>query len=590
MRNLLRVDHKTTVLFLGLAFFASCSLKGKNEPPNTVHIPSVAKIKGLDPIYADDLYAGLEVGKVYEGLLQYHYLKRPYELIPNLAEAMPTVSSDGKTITAKIKKGVFFQDDACFKASGGKGRELVAEDFVYSFKRLADPKLVSGGWWVLDGKVVGLNEWRDQASKSGGADYSGIVEGIRALDSHTLQIKLVRPSAQFLYALAMPYTHVVPQEAVKLYGKEFINHAVGTGPFKLEEFGTGLKIVWNRNPTYRREVFPIEGAPGDKELGLLEEAGKPLPLADRLVVTVYQEQQPMWLNFMAGNLELAGIPKDNYQQAMTPNKELTPELKGKGIRLSTYPKLDLVKMSFNMANPILGKNKLLRQALSLAYSSDSFIDLFYNGRAIAAQGPIPPGIVGYDSAFKNPYRQFNLAKAKQLLAQAGYPDGKGLPTLEYLTLADSTSRQISEFDQKSFAALGISIKVSTFSWPEFITALKNKRGHIWSHAWGADYPDAENFLQLFYSKNMAPGPNDSNYSNSVYDQLYERSLLLADSPGRTELYKKMVAILVEDCPVIWVGHRLGFSLVQKWTKGYKYHDLDHGQSKYVRTEPSLKKQ
>jgi oligopeptide transport system substrate-binding protein len=293
----------------------------------------------------------------------------------------------------------------------------------------------------------------------------------------------------------------------------------------------------------------------------------------------------------ARKLDVTAIPKDNFSQAIDPvTKALAPDLLKKGITLEKSPSLDITHTSFNMTDPVVGKNhKYLRQAISLAYDTDKYIELFYNGRAINAQGPIPPGLAGYDENYKNPYKQFNIEKAKELLAKAGYPEGKGLAPLEYLSLADSTTRQSTDFFQQQLAPLGIKLKVQTFSWPEFQQSLKNKKGQMWSFAWGADYPDAENFLQLFYSKNGPPGPNDSSYNNPEFDRLYEKSLTLKDTPERTALYKKMSAMVVEDSPWIMGAHRLIFSLVHPWMKNYKYHEFDHGMSKYYRIDSSLKK-
>jgi oligopeptide transport system substrate-binding protein len=566
----IRILFLTALVAASLAASSGCT-KSKKDTPNTLHIPVIEKIKGLDPVFADDIYSGEMVSYAYEGLLQYSYLKRPLVLEPNLAEAMPKVSPDGTTYTFQIKKGVLFQDDPCFKESGGKGRELTADDFIYSWKRLADPKTTAAGWWILDGKVVGLNEWREEASKSGTADYSKAIEGLKAVDRYTLQIKLLKRSAQFLYNIAQQFAFVVSKEAVDAYGKEFINNG-------------NSKLIWVRNPTYRKELYPSEGAPGDKEAGLLEDAGKPIPFLDKIVVQVFVEQQPMWLTFLSGKIDTTTIPKDSFDQAVTSTKELKPELKEKGIKLGKSVDAEVTHMSFNMADPLMGKNKYLRQALSLSYDSPSAIQLFYNGRAIPAQGPIPPGLAGYDENFKNPYRQLNVAKAKELLAKAGFPGGKDLPALEYATLADSTSRQFTEFDQKQFAAIGVTLKVNTYSWPEFQAAIKNKRGQLWSYAWTADYPDAENFLQLFYSKNASPGPNDENYSNPVFDKLYEKSLTMSDTPERTALYKQMVQILVEDCPWIFGAHRVIYTLSQPWVRNFKRNQFDLGRAKYYRID------
>jgi ABC-type transport system substrate-binding protein len=588
----LSVNRRSVIvggLCLAFLSFEACTFKSKVEPPNTLHLVVEAKIKGLDPIYADDTYSSLQVSQAYETLLQYHYLKRPYTLVPALAEAMPEMSSDGLTYTFRLKKGVLFQDDPSFKETHGKGREMTADDVVYSLKRLADPRFLSTGWWTLDGKVVGLNEWREASLKSGTSDYSQPIEGLKVKDRYTVQIKLKQRSSQFLYLLSMQFASVVPHEAVEHYGKELINHAVGTGPFRLAEYNPNSKIVWVKNPTYRKDVYPSEGAPGDKESGLLEDAGKTLPLADQLVVQVFVERQPMWLNFLSGKLDLASIPKDNFGTAVTPSKELSPELKAKGMSLIKSPGLDVTYGTFNMTDPLLKKNKYLRQAMSLAYDEATFIEIFYNGRAIPAQGPIPPGFSGYDPNFKNPYRQFNVAKAKALLEKAGFPGGKGLPVLEYASTADTTGRQGSEYFQKMMAAIGITVKVNTYSWPQLLEIIKNRKAQIWEHAWMADYPDAENFFQLFYSKNAPPGPNDANYSNPEFDQLYEKALLLPDGTERTSIYKKMQLILAEDCPWIFKSHRLGYAITQPWLKNYKPNDFDHTRYKYYRVEANLKK-
>ncbi|MBC7385980.1 MAG: ABC transporter substrate-binding protein, partial [Cryobacterium sp.] len=566
-----------------------CSKKNELDHTNTYYTSSTAKIKGLDPAFADDLYSGLEATRVYEGLVEYEYLKRPYTLKPAIAEALPKISKDGKTYTFKIKSDVLFQDDKAFKATSGKGRVVTAEDFVYSFKRLADPKLNSPMWWIFDGKIEGLNEWREAAQKAGKTDYALTASGLKAVDATTLEIKLKSPSYQFIYALAMPAGSVVAREAVEEYGQEFLNHPVGTGAFKLKEYNPTSQIVYVRNPTYRKELYPSEGEKGDRETGLLEDAGKQVPFVDKVVMTVHAESQPQWLNFMQGRLDAAPIPKDSFAQAVTPTKELSPEMKAKGIRLIKEPSLDITHTTFNMSDPVLGKNKYLRQAISLAVNTSEEIELFYNGRAISAQGPIPPGLAGYDEKLKNPYKEFSVEKAKELLKKAGYPDGKGLAPLEYLTLADSTSRQMSEYLQKSLGAIGVQLKIQTFSWPEFQASLKNKKGQMWSYAWSADYPDAENFLQLFYSKNASPGPNDSNYSNPEFDRFYEDSLKLNDSPARTEIYKKMAKILIEDTPWAFGSHRVTFGLSHPWLKDYKPHEFSHGMSKYYRIDTNLRK-
>jgi oligopeptide transport system substrate-binding protein len=259
------------------------------------------------------------------------------------------------------------------------------------------------------------------------------------------------------------------------------------------------------------------------------------------------------------------------------------------MRLAKVPELGVMHTTFNMDDPIIGKNKYLRQAISLAHDANHELQLFYNGQGMVAQGPIPPGLSGYDPAMKNPYTQYNVEKAKQLLAKAGYPGGKGLPPLDMPTLSDSTSRQQAELFEKEMNAIGVQLKVDPGSWPQFQDAVKNKKGQLWSWVWGADYPDAEDFLMLFYSKNVSPGANDANYRNPEIDKLYEKSLTLPDGPQRTAVYQQMVKILVEDAPWLFDIHRMIVAVVHPWMKNYKYTDAGHDGAKYYGIDPSLKK-
>ena len=585
-----------TVLVLALGI-ASCTKKGGSSGSRELNLTSSAKIKGLDPIQAGDLYAGRQVANAYEPLFQYHYLKRPYELIPALAESMPTFeSSSGSAastvLKVRLKRAVLFQDDECFKASNGKGRELTADDIVYSFMRLADRKENAEGWWIFDGKIKGLNEWRDATPAGKNGDYSAKIEGLKALDRYTVRIELTKPNNQFLYYLAMPFTSIVPKEAVEHYGADFLRNPVGTGPFKLvrEESNLNSKLVWVRNPTYRQEMYPTEGEPDDKAKGLLEDAGKQLPLVDKMIVQVIPEDQPRWLNFQSGKLDLTGIPKDNFDSTISADMDLNAEMMKKGIVLHKAPNLDVTYTSFNMEDPIVGKNKWLRKAMSLAYDINPVIKLFYNGRAIPAQSPIPPGVFGYSSQYRNPNVDYNIEKAKEFLAKAGYPGGKGLGTITLLGLSTSQARQQSEYFVNSMSKIGINVVVKAFTWPDFLKNMNDKKGQMWGLAWGADYPDAENFLQLFYGKNKAPGPNNANYVNSDYDRLYKEMLNLQNGEKRLEVIKKMVKIVEDDVPWVFGTHRIGFTLAQPWLRNYKVIEFDHNQEKYLNIDVARRSQ
>jgi oligopeptide transport system substrate-binding protein len=595
---------KTRILLLALGFtlVVSACTRRHSGNPNILQLATVAQIKGMDPALAEDTYSNAEVVRVYETLLQYHPYKRPYELEPLLAAEMPSVSKDGLTYTFKLKKGVLFQDDAAFP--NGQGREVKAKDFVYSLMRLADPKVQSTGFWILEGRVKGLDEWHEKLAKdpSQKANYDEEIPGLKAIDDYTVQIQLKQPYPQLLNALAMPYTSVVAREAVEKYGLEFLNHAVGTGPFVLEKFAPNDQITYKRNPKFREELFPSEGSPGDKEAGLLADAGKKIPFVDGIQVHVVKEDQPRWLLFMKGDIDAIAPPKDNFDTAVKvidPKKPLTdpgnlevnPELKAKGVELTASVALDITFDLFNLESTEVPqfKDKRVRQAISLALDDTDAIRLFYNYRALPAQGPIPPGLNGYDPNLKNPYRTGNLEKAKQLLKDAGYPDGKGFPEIPFDTLADSTARQMAEYDQKQLDKIGLKLKVISNTWPAMLKRIQNHQTQLWGYAWGADYPDAENFLQLFYGPNARPGGmNSCYYKNKDYDKLLEKARVLPDSPARTEMYKKLAGMLVEDTPVIWGVHRIAVGLRHPWIKNSKFDEFPFNRAKYLRIDLEAK--
>lgn len=563
-----------------------CTKKRFDENDNSLNLVLRANVKGLDPASANDLYSSTVISQMYEGLLAYNYLKRPFTLQPALAEAMPEISKDGLTYTFKIKKGVKFHDNAAFP--DGKGREVTAQDFVYSWKRLADPRNTSEGFWIFDGKIKGLNEWAT-AVKNEKANYDTPVEGLQTPDSHTLVIKLTGVYHQLSYVLAMPFAAVVAREAVDKYGKEFLNNPVGTGPFVLEKSSDWVrnsKITLKKNPTYRPDTYPSEGMPGDAEKGLLADAGKQLPFVDKLVFSEIVEDQPRWQNGLKGNFDWVEIPKDNFDNAVSKEDrtKIVPDLAAKGLSLDITPALDVTYIGFNMADPVLGKNKFLRQAMSKAFDSKTYIEKFLNGRGIAAQGPVPPGIDSYDEAFKNPNVAFNLEEAKALLAKAGFPEGKGLPEFQYEGLADSTARQGAEFFVQAMAAIGVKVKINSNTWPQFQEKIKAQKAQIFGIAWGADYPDAQNFLQLFYSKNKTPGPNDTSFNSPEFDKAYEASLKLPPGAERTKLYQKLRDIVADETPWIFNAHRLGYKLVHGWVGNFKWTEVANDYPKYIRID------
>lgn len=560
------------VLIISLLASFSCTRKKLEGSSKKVLRVYTVDVQGFDPIYTANVSTAKEVAKVYEGLLEYHYLKRPYELQANLAEEMPKVSKDGLTYTFKIKKGVMFHDDEAFP--NGKGRELVAADFVYSLMRIADSKLGSSGWWLFDKKIAGLNEWR----KAGLSDYDLKIEGLKALDSHTLEFKLTRPYPQFLFALAMTYSSAVPKEAVLKYGKDFPMHAVGTGAFILKEYVVKSKFRYIKNPNYRNKFFPTEAADEYKHF-LKDYAGVKLPIVDEIDVRVILENQTQWLNFAAGKIDYLDIPKDNFDASIIGNK-LSDELVKKGVKLEIAPSLSTYYLGFNQSHKIL-QNLHLRRAISLALDIKKYNELFYNGTGLSAQSIIPPGLSGYIKDYKNPWKGANLKKAKEELVKAGYPNGVGLPRITLDTMNKTHHRQQAEFVKKELAKVGIKIETISSTFPEYRRRIKNRDVMLLSYGWIGDYPDAENFFQLLYGPNVSPGTNYVGYNNPEFNKLYEESTILSPGPKRKAMYEKMNLMVGADMPWVYLIHLQEYFLYHKHLKNFLKSDFIYGFEKYL---------
>lgn len=573
--------YQATLLLI-LSALVACTPK---TPYEGVHVHSLldANIPHLDPIHSTNKYSSTVNSAIFEGLFHYHYLKRPLQIEPSLAATLPKISKDKKTYRIKIKKRVFFQDNLAF--ANGQGRELEASDFIYSWKRLADPQNKALGWWVFDGLIVGLNQWRADLRK-GKADYDTPVSGLMALDKHTLEITLKHPSHHFLHRLAMPITMVVAKEVVNKYGSKIANHPVGTGPFVLKQWIRNSKVELIKNPTYRRALYPSESS--EETQDLLKDAGKTLPLADKVTIHIFRESQPIWLSFLNGALDHGVLPKENTDQLLTDKQEVKEEYAQKGIRVLTQARPDVTFISFNMEHPILGKHKKLRQALAHALDKKVILETFYNNRGIVAQGPIPPHIDGYVADYTNPH-SFDKKKAKKLLREAGFPNGKGLPTFEYHMPNVSTwARQFADFVKAQWADIGVELRLVSNTWPQFDKKLKSKDAAIFDMAWMADYPDGENFLQLYYSQNISPGPNSANFINRGYDSLYQKSLLLPPGRERNKLFSKMVEFINEVVPSIFLVHRVFKLPYHAWLENYNESPLIYDYHKYLTIDQGKK--
>lgn len=538
------------------------------------YAPLRAKVRGLDPGDIGDTTSAQVAGQCYECLYQYHYLKRPYEIIPCLAAAMPTISGDGLTVTIPLRRDVRFCDDPGFP--GGKGRALTAADFIYAWKRIADLKVRSRNWWIFDDKIVGLNEFRDYTAslKSGDeVDYSRDVAGLKALDDFTLQIRLRKPWPQMKYLLAHLPTAAVAKEAVDYYGDRFLMVTVGTGPFRLKSWKGSNTLVLARNPGFRKETYPAEGTAADRAEGLLADAGKPLPLVDGIVYYVIEEDRPYWLSFMEGRIDSVGdrIPNDFYSQAIGAGRTLTPAMKARGMDLIVIDDPSTYWFGFNMDDPVVGRNLPLRRAMSVGFNREEFNAIINVGRAIPARGIFPPGFREYDPAFKNPWAQFDPDRARQLVAEAEKIAGGKITVTCAMQGTDTYYRQWGEYFKRSMAAIGVKVNLDFSDWPTFQEKVKSKSAQMFSLGWLADYPDASAFMEIFYGPNGAPGPNDFNYDNPVFNDLYRKTVELPDTPQRLAQYRRLERIVCDDCPAIFAFHRVLYIPYYSYLKNYRFN-------------------
>ncbi|MFT7669936.1 MAG: oligopeptide transport system substrate-binding protein [Planctomycetota bacterium] len=571
---------RALVLFgaLFLSLLSSCGGQAKADDAGLKVFNYPIRSAGpgsMDPIRGSTTYDNQACSMVYETLLQYKYLKRPLELEPLLCEAMPEVSEDGLVYTFKLKKGVMFHDDPCF--TGGKGREMTAEDVVYSWKRIADKDIGTKNWWLVTDTIAGFDAWRDQQNENG-FDYDAPCEGLLALDRYTLQVTLAEPVTRFLYVLAMFQTSVVAREAVEEYGSKISRHPVGTGPYTMHEddWQTSKSLDFYRNKNYREEYYPSEWMPEDEVRGLHEDAGRLLPICDKVHISCYVQDQPMWLEFRIGRLDYAQIPAENYLKAIRKRtRTLTKEFRDEGITYHPVPLLDFIFRGFNMTDPLVGgdseKNRKLRQAISLACDFDEFNATFYNNQNIVYDGMIPPALGGHpegglcDAAYKGP----DIPRARKLLAEAGYPDGEGLPVIDYYTSLAANSAEQAEMTKRQLNKIGVRVNPILLEFPQLIEAINKKKAPLFSFAWGSDYPDGENNLALFYGPNGSPGANHYNYTNAEYDLLYEKIRTMPPSPERTKIYETMRDMVLEDAPFIGSMARTRNYLGTRWLRNFK---------------------
>ena len=543
--------------------------------------------KNLDPPRQFDSASADIIMNVYDTLLEYDYLTRPYRLTPNLLSEMPEKKADGKTYVFRLREGIHFHDDPAFE--GGVGRELVADDAIYSIQRFADANVNIKSWVLLAGYIEGLDAFREKTRELGkGADYAQHpVSGIRKLDSHSFEVEFTRETPLALFPFAMTSLSIVPREAVEKYGDDFAQHPVGTGPFTVKQYSRRGTMILARNPDYHG-TYPTDGAPEDAENGLLEYAGRQLPFLDEVHMPLIEESQPAMLKFRKAELDWIGINKDDFPNMAYKAEDGTFHLKDEYAQLyNSYvePGLTAEYFSFNLRDPLWQgeKGKALRQAIAWAIDTPGFIELMNNGRGLPMATIVPQTIAGSETDIDFTYYSQNREMAKKKLAEAGYPDGRDLPVIHFeYRSTTKDSRQGFEYIRNELAAVGIRAKANFNTFSAFLKKIESGNFQIASSGWAADYPDGENFYQLLYSANKTPGPNSSTFSNPEYDALYEQIRSMPNGPERYALFRRMSEIIMDEVPLLLRYNGLAFGIYQKNVrnlklnmmigKGYKYLD------------------
>ncbi|MEM8758541.1 MAG: ABC transporter substrate-binding protein [Planctomycetota bacterium] len=530
--------------------------------------------KSLDPAVGSTTYDNMACAQFYETLMVNRYAD-PMTIEPLLLAEMPTISEDGTVYRFRLKDNIFFHDNECFP--DGKGRQLVADDVFYSLKRLADAENQLKNWWLLKDTILGFDAYKDEqnaAVDAGGEfDYDAPVEGFRVISPLEFEIELVKPVTRFRYILSMFQTSVVPREAVEHYGKDFAFNAVGTGPFILDRWEPKKSLSGDRNPNYHAVFYPAaeEWTREDRRNRLHRPAGQQVPFVDRIEFTMFVEDQPMWLRFQDGDIGYTEVPAEYFEQAFDGRtKRLLPATRERGIRYKKNALLDFIFRGFNMEDELLGgytdEKRALRQAIHLAIDLDEFSETFYQGNTVQYDGPIPPGLDGHPEGGTAPisFRGPNLELARQKLAEAGYPNGEGLPPIKFYTSRGGNNAEQVEMMKRQLAEANIILEPELVDFSTLIEFTNNKKAPMFGFAWSSDYPDGENNLALFYSPNSSPGSNHYNYSNPEYDRLYEQILTMQPSPERTAIYEQMRDMVINDVPYIGSMARTRYYLINPW--------------------------
>jgi ABC-type transport system substrate-binding protein len=572
----------TRIALLLVALLALAAPAHAADPNKVLHVAFPIAETGFDPQATSDLYSDTVQRAIFEPPYGFDYLARPYQRIPRTAASMPEISDDGRVWVIHIKPGIYFADDPAFK---GRKRELTAADYVYSWKRLLDPRMRSPFGWYLQGKIVGADPVVDAAKKTNRFDYDAPIPGLRALDRYTIRLELKEPDYILMGYMCSSPMAAVAREVVEAYGDAsgwVMANPVGTGPYRLKSWRRGVQIVLEANPNFRSEKFPETGDAADGKV-LAEMKGKTLPRIGRIEISIIEESNPRLLAFDSNALDYVNVPGDLADRVLEPSGKLRPEYTARGVRAQRLTQPSLRWTYFNMEDPVVGgytRDKIaLRRAIAMAFNVPDLVRVIYQGQAEPATQIIPPGMPGYDPKLDVSVH-FDLAGAKALLDKFGYvdrngdgwrdqPDGKPL----VVSMGSATSgrdRDLDEIWARSMKAIGLRIEFVKQKWPDLLKMGKAGQLQMWNLGWINAYAEGDAFAQLLFSDNIGQ-TNYSRFHLAEYDALYRKSRTLPDGPERDKLYRRMSEIEAAYTPWVLNVFTVETTLLQPWVKGYKKH-------------------
>jgi ABC-type transport system substrate-binding protein len=535
---------------------------------------------GFDPPRVGDQASIRVIAHIFEPLYTFDPLARPVVVVPLTAAALPEASADFRRFVITLRPGILFADDPVFE---GRPRELVAADYVYSFKRFFDPAIRTEHLHLFENpKILGHSDLRAQALKNQSPfPYDTEVPGLRALDRYRFELVLADPAPRLVHLLTAWTSGAVAREVVEAYVDDPMAHPVGTGPFRLAQWRRASRIVLDRNPRFREPVFATVGAGPEPHLqaAARQLAGARAPLVDRVEIDIVEEAQPRWLAFLRGEHDVLTLPPEFGTLAM-PGGQLAPFLARQGVHAQRVLSPSISHTFINCDDPVVGGNTpqkvALRRAIALAFDSAEYVRLVLLDQAVPAQSMLPPYCYGHEPELRSEMGSASAARAAALLDLHGYagrdgdgwrkqPDGRPL-LLRIAFTPDRRARATSELWLKRLKAVGLRVAFEFAPFGELIRRSLAGQVMMWGFTWGAGAPDGDFFLGLAYGPNSGQS-NDARFRLPAFDRLYERQRVLPDGPERLALMRQANKLMLAYVPYIAHNHPIQTELFQPHVHG-----------------------